>query len=256
MSASSEARISSGLTFGWVEASGMVASPPRRSRPRVPGSTSITMSLRPVFGRSSSEASSLIRGAYLFSTSIVDHGVAVLELDARDVADLDPGDVHGLALARRHRLGRGELRLELEAVLAEERHPARQRGPPGSTRITPAVKRPATIRAMIAMKSRRCSRIARFMARGSAGRLAAAGPVEVGDGVDRSRGRRCGRAAWCPSRAGSRSAPATARPYWASFVEAPAGDARLHERQRPAAGLVAGGRARCRRSSASRRRSW
>ena len=33
--------------------------PPRRSRPAVPGSTSITMSLRPVFGRSSSEASSL-----------------------------------------------------------------------------------------------------------------------------------------------------------------------------------------------------
>ena len=58
------------------------------------------MSLRPVFGRSSSVASSLISDAYSLSTSIVTTRVAVLELDLGDVADLDPGDVDRLALAR------------------------------------------------------------------------------------------------------------------------------------------------------------
>ena len=42
-------------------------------------------------------------------------------------ADLDAGDVDGLALARRDRLARLELALELVEVLADERHPGRQR---------------------------------------------------------------------------------------------------------------------------------
>ena len=41
---------------------------------------------------------------------------AVLEIDGRDVADLDPGDVHRLALAGRERLAGAQLGLELELV--------------------------------------------------------------------------------------------------------------------------------------------
>src|SRR4029078_13480348 len=52
---------------------------------------------------------------------------AVLEVDAGDVADLDAGEVHGLTLTGRHRLGGLELRLQLEPVLAEEGEPGRQR---------------------------------------------------------------------------------------------------------------------------------
>src|SRR5205823_4693155 len=50
-----------------------------------------------------------------------------LEVDVADLADLDPGDVDRLPLTGRHRLGGQELGLEVEEVLAEERHPARQR---------------------------------------------------------------------------------------------------------------------------------
>ena len=54
-------------------------------------------------------------------------GLAVLEIDRRDVADLDAGDDHRLALARRHGLGRGELGVDLEPLLAEDRDPGRER---------------------------------------------------------------------------------------------------------------------------------
>ena len=43
-----------------------------------------------------------------------------LELDARDLADLDAGDVDRLALARRDRLGGRHLGLDLEEVLADD----------------------------------------------------------------------------------------------------------------------------------------
>ena len=55
--------------------------------------------------------------------------LAVLQLDARDLAHLDAGDVHRLALARRDRLRRGELGLDRDDVLAQERHAGRQREP-------------------------------------------------------------------------------------------------------------------------------
>ena len=47
--------------------------------------------------------------------------VAVLELDLADLADLDPGYAHGLALAGLHRLGVGELGLDDERLLLDER---------------------------------------------------------------------------------------------------------------------------------------
>ena len=92
---------------------------------RVPGSISIVMSWSPVRGRSSTVASERISGAYFSSTSIVTTALPSLELDLGDVADLDPGDVHGLALARGDRLRGRELGLELEPVVAEDRDPGR-----------------------------------------------------------------------------------------------------------------------------------
>ena len=83
------------------------------------------MSWSPVRGRSRTVASSWISGAYLRLDQHRDDRVAVLELDVGDVADLDAGDVHRLALARGDRLGGRELGLELEAVVAEERDPGR-----------------------------------------------------------------------------------------------------------------------------------
>jgi hypothetical protein len=53
--------------------------------------------------------------------------LAVLELDARDLADLDAGDVDRLALARRDRLRGRELGLDLDEVGSEQRHAGRQR---------------------------------------------------------------------------------------------------------------------------------
>ena len=58
-----------------------------------------------------------------------DDRLAALEPHARDLADLDAGDVDGLALARRDRLGARQLGVDLGEVLAEDRHPARQREP-------------------------------------------------------------------------------------------------------------------------------
>ena len=58
-----------------------------------------------------------------------DDGLAVLELDVRDLADLDARDVHGLALARRDRLRGRHVGLEDEEVLADERDPRGQREP-------------------------------------------------------------------------------------------------------------------------------
>ena len=50
---------------------------------------------------------------------------AVLERHLADVADLDPGHLDGLALARGHGLGGRHLDLELELVVAQERDPGR-----------------------------------------------------------------------------------------------------------------------------------
>ena len=58
-----------------------------------------------------------------------DDRAPVLELDALDLADLDAGDVDGLALARRDGLGGLHLRLDLVEVRADHRHPGRQRQP-------------------------------------------------------------------------------------------------------------------------------
>jgi hypothetical protein len=57
-----------------------------------------------------------------------DDGVAVLEVDRGDLADLDAGDVDGLALARRHRLGGGEVAADVDEFFADQRQPGRQRG--------------------------------------------------------------------------------------------------------------------------------
>ena len=54
---------------------------------------------------------------------------AALEVDARDLADLDAGDVDGLPLTGRDGLGGGQLGLDLDVVLAEHRHAGRQREP-------------------------------------------------------------------------------------------------------------------------------
>ena len=86
------------------------------------------MSLRPVFGRSSRCALSWISFAYLSSMSIAHDGVAVLEVDRADLADLDAGDLDRLALARGHGLGGAELGVQLVEVLAEDREPAREGG--------------------------------------------------------------------------------------------------------------------------------
>ncbi|MEJ7715089.1 MAG: hypothetical protein WKF40_05025 [Thermoleophilaceae bacterium] len=51
----------------------------------------------------------------------VHHGLAVLELDLADLADLDAGRAHGLALARLNRLGVGQLELHHEGLLLDER---------------------------------------------------------------------------------------------------------------------------------------
>ena len=126
VSASSEARNSSGFTCGCVEASGIVEPSLTSGADWVPGSTSTTMSLRPVFGRSSSEALVWISGAYLLSISILTTAWPSCERHAADLADLDAGDVDRLPLPGRDRLGGGEVGLELEAIGADQRHPARQ----------------------------------------------------------------------------------------------------------------------------------
>ena len=174
-------------------------------RPRVPGSSSIVMSCRPVRGRSSTVASSWISGAYFCSTSIVTTAWPFIELDLGDVAGLDAGDVHRLALARGDRLRGRELGLELEAVVAEERDPRRVRllllGEDQHGRRA----RPKTSSAPIAMKSRRCSRIARLTgvtAVRSGGAGGRGGPVEVGDRVALCTARRCGTAAARPGSTG------------------------------------------------------
>ena len=69
VSASRVERIWSGWTLGSVCASGIVE-PCGGVLPLFPGSTSITMSFKPVFGRSSRVASEWIRSAYLGSMSI------------------------------------------------------------------------------------------------------------------------------------------------------------------------------------------
>ena len=70
MSPSREAKIWSGWTFGCELASGSVE-PSWTCLPPVPGSTSIVMSWSPVRGRSRSEASGWISGAYFSSTCMV-----------------------------------------------------------------------------------------------------------------------------------------------------------------------------------------
>ena len=70
VSASREASTSSGFTCGAVEARGIVEPSCTCGADWVPGSTSTTMSLRPVFGRSKSDEFVWISGAYLLSISI------------------------------------------------------------------------------------------------------------------------------------------------------------------------------------------
>ena len=128
VSPSSTARISSRLTSGSVWPIGIRW--PSSSSPAsfVPGVSSATMSFRPVLGRSSTLAFVVDRDAVLLELERHDR-LAVLEPHARDLADLDAGDVDRLALARRDRLGGRELRLDLGEVLAEHREPAGQRQP-------------------------------------------------------------------------------------------------------------------------------
>ena len=78
---------------------------------------------------------------------------AVPELDAADVADLDAGDVHALALARSDGLGRLELGLDLEASSPRI---GNQLGSADACweRITNRVASPISARTMIATKSR------------------------------------------------------------------------------------------------------
>ena len=76
------------------------------------------MSFSPVLGRSSAVALVWTRSLYSGSMSISIDGVAVLELDAADVADAHAGDAHGLALAGDHGLRGRELGLQLVAASA------------------------------------------------------------------------------------------------------------------------------------------
>ena len=128
VSASSEARNSSGLTCGWVEASGTVEpslSPRRALRPRVELDDHVVQA-----GLRAQQQRGV--GVDQRRVLVVDlhahHRVAILEVHAGDLADLDPGDVHGLALTRRYGLRGRELRLEVEATASDQRHPARQVG--------------------------------------------------------------------------------------------------------------------------------
>ncbi len=70
MSASSSARISSGLTSGAVEEIGTVKSSSAAGASDVPGSRSMNMSLSPVLGRSSAVASVRIMLSYSGSMTI------------------------------------------------------------------------------------------------------------------------------------------------------------------------------------------
>ncbi len=56
-----------------------------------------------------------------------DHRVAVFEVDRGDLADLDAGDDHRLALARRDGLRVVEVRRQVDEVFADERRPGGQR---------------------------------------------------------------------------------------------------------------------------------
>ena len=222
-----------------------------------PGRPRSTMSLRPVFGRSSSEASSLISGAYLLSTSIVTTAWPSSSSTPGDVADLDPGDVDRLALARRHGLGGRELGLELEAVGAEQRHPARQAGPLVDQDHRRGEERRRATRAMIARTSRRCALSARLMGTGPgrADPVVRERPVQVGDRValagDVGPERRLGAeapgasrsAGWCcrPERVVARCR----RPGSARAGSAPGRRPAPVRRPRRS-----GGRGRCRRRSA------
>ena len=67
------------------------------------------MSLRLVFGRSSRRRVGVDQLQVLGLDVHADHGVAVFEVDRGDLADLDAGDHHRLALAGRDRLGVAEV---------------------------------------------------------------------------------------------------------------------------------------------------
>ena len=79
------------------------------------------MSLRPVLGRSSAVAFGVDQVLVLLVDVHLDHGAAVLELDAADVADAHAGDADGLALAGDDGLRGRELGLELERLGLDER---------------------------------------------------------------------------------------------------------------------------------------
>ena len=126
MSASSAARISSRLTSGSVCETGI--RPPSGSRPAasVPGVELGDHVLQAGLGPQQDRGVAV--DAVVARLDLhADDRAAVLELDALDLADLDARDVHRLALARRDGLGGLHLRLDLVEVLADHRHPARQR---------------------------------------------------------------------------------------------------------------------------------
>ena len=117
MSASSEARTSSGFTFGAVCELGTVAPSSIGGPSSEPVSISIVMSCSPVRGRSRKVASSRISGAYLFSTAIVTIALPCSTSTASIEPTRMPAMLHRLPLAGRDRLSGSELRLQLELVL-------------------------------------------------------------------------------------------------------------------------------------------
>ncbi len=174
VSASSVARNASRLTFGSVWASGMVE-PSDGVSPAVPGSTSITMSLRPVFGRSSSVASGWISSMYFGSMSMRTTASPVFEVDRADLADLDAGDVDRLALARGDRLRGGELGVELVEVLAEAGDPVGSAAFCWEKMHEQRRTARSTASAMIADEVPRSGRGSRFLM--ASGRLGLGGPA-------------------------------------------------------------------------------
>ena len=183
VSASSEARISSGLTLGWVEASGIVAPSSMLSPSSLPGSTSITMSLRPVFGRSSRAASSLIRPAWSLSTSIVTSAWPSSSVTPVMSPTLMPAMVTAWPCPGVTAWA------EVNSAFTSKRSSPRIGTQEGRAlawlpRMMKVVTTPARTRPMIATKSRRCSRIARLMAPppGSGDPASRAGPFRSGIG--------------------------------------------------------------------------
>ena len=104
------------------------SSPPEPPVPFWPGSISIVMSCRPVRGRSSSEASGWMSGAYLGSMFIVTTARPLSRFTPWTLPTLIPERSTVCPWPGRHRLRRAELGLELEVALAQDRDPGREVG--------------------------------------------------------------------------------------------------------------------------------